>query len=116
VVDLWLMLVMWVWLFDIALSALIGAARFDLGFYAGRLFGLFAASFLFLTLLVEMMQMHAGAADQPAPPHHEGAGAFVPRQNVLRYRSLLESGSLDEAQRRSIEQLLAEAESRRETD
>src|SRR5262249_11386436 len=32
VVDLWLMVVMWVWTLDIALSAVIGSARFDLGF------------------------------------------------------------------------------------
>jgi hypothetical protein len=59
--DLWLMLVMWVWLFDIALSAVIGSTRFDLGFYAGRIFGLIAASFLLVTLVVEMAQMYAGA-------------------------------------------------------
>jgi hypothetical protein len=45
-VDLWLTPVMWIWLFDIALAAVIGSTRFDLGFYAGRLFGLLAASFL----------------------------------------------------------------------
>ncbi len=49
VMDLWLMLVMWVWLFDIGLSAVIGSNRFDLGFYAGRIFGLMAASFLLIT-------------------------------------------------------------------
>jgi len=58
VVDLWLMLVMWIWLFDIALAAVIGSTRFDLGFYAGRLFGLLAASFLLLTLLGETFQMY----------------------------------------------------------
>lgn len=54
--DLWLMLVMWLWLFDIALSAVIGSTRFDLGYYAGRIFGLIAASFLLITLVVEMTQ------------------------------------------------------------
>lgn len=33
-IDLWLILVMWILLFDIALSAIIGSHRFDLGFYA----------------------------------------------------------------------------------
>jgi hypothetical protein len=37
VMDLWLILVMWIWLFDIALSAVVGSSRFDLGFCAGRL-------------------------------------------------------------------------------
>jgi len=53
VIDLWLMLVMWIWLFDIALAAVIGSSRFDLGFYAGRIFGLIASSFLLATLIVE---------------------------------------------------------------
>jgi len=44
VLDLWLMVVMCAWLFDIALSAVFNAGRFDLGFYAGRAYGLLAAS------------------------------------------------------------------------
>ena len=55
------MLVMGIWLLDIALAAVIGSSRFDLGFYAGRIFGLFAASFLLTTLVIEMAQMYAGA-------------------------------------------------------
>jgi hypothetical protein len=46
VIDVWLMVVMCAWLFDIALSSIVNAARFDLGFYAGRLYGLCAASFV----------------------------------------------------------------------
>ena len=34
VLDVWLMVVMCAWLFDIALSAILNVARFDLGFYA----------------------------------------------------------------------------------
>jgi membrane-associated sensor protein len=61
VIDLWLMLVMWIWLFDIALAAVIGSSRFDLGFYAGRIFGLLAASFLLITLVVQMARMYVNA-------------------------------------------------------
>ena len=50
VIDVWLMVVMCAWLFDIALSAMLNAGRFDLGFYAGRLYGLLAASFVTTTL------------------------------------------------------------------
>jgi PAS domain S-box-containing protein len=52
-VDLWLIMVMCAWLFDIALSAVLNAGRFDLGWYAGRVYGLFAASFVLLVLLRE---------------------------------------------------------------
>ena len=53
VLDLWLMVVMCAWLFDIALSAVLNAGRFDLGFYAGRIYGLLAASFVLIVLLLE---------------------------------------------------------------
>src|SRR5258708_6613492 len=39
VLDLWLMVVMCAWLFDIALPAVFNPGRFDLGFYAGRTYG-----------------------------------------------------------------------------
>ncbi|MGZ5795175.1 MAG: MASE4 domain-containing protein [Croceibacterium sp.] len=61
VLDLWLMVVMGIWLLDIGLAAVIGSSRFDMGFYVGRIFGLIAASFLLITLLVEMARLHASA-------------------------------------------------------
>src|ERR1019366_6008199 len=54
VLDLWLMVVMGAWLMEIALSAFIGAARFDLGFYAGRIYGTIAGSAVLIALLLEM--------------------------------------------------------------
>jgi signal transduction histidine kinase len=53
VLDVWLMVVMCAWLFDIALAAVLNAGRFDLGFYAGRIYGLLAASFVLVVLLIE---------------------------------------------------------------
>jgi PAS domain S-box-containing protein len=53
VIDVWLMVVLCAWLFDIALSALLNGARFDLGFYAGRFYGLCAASFVLAVLLLD---------------------------------------------------------------
>jgi two-component system, sensor histidine kinase and response regulator len=127
IVDLWLMVVMWIWLFDIALAAIVGSNRFDLGFYAGRIFGLIAASFLLITLLVEMARLHAGAIrtaagleaklaqlaraaqrKEPAPMRGETTDLFIQRQNVAHYQSLLDSNSLDQNQRRAIEKLLEE--------
>jgi len=59
VLDLWLMVVMCAWIFDVALSAVLNAGRFDLGFYAGRIYGLFAASFVLLVLLLETRALYA---------------------------------------------------------
>jgi len=53
VLDLWLMVVMCAWIFDIALSAVLNQGRFDVGFYAGRISGLLASSFVLVVLLFE---------------------------------------------------------------
>jgi PAS domain S-box-containing protein len=58
ILDLWLMVVMCAWVFDIALSAVFNGGRFDLGFYAGRLYGLLATSFVLIALLVEAAGLH----------------------------------------------------------
>jgi signal transduction histidine kinase len=62
VLDVWLMAVMCAWLFDIGLAAVFNGGRFDLGFYAGRIYGLAAASFVLLVLLVENGALHAQLA------------------------------------------------------
>ena len=64
VLDLWLMVMLCAWVFDIALSAVFNAARFDLGFYAGCGYGLLAASFVLGVLLTETAGLHSrlGAA------------------------------------------------------
>jgi signal transduction histidine kinase len=53
VLDVWLMVVMCAWFFDVALSAVLNAGRFDIGFYAGRIYGLLAATFVLVMLLIE---------------------------------------------------------------
>ncbi|WP_198024721.1 PAS domain S-box protein [Bradyrhizobium sp. Cp5.3] len=64
VLDVWLMAAMCAWLFDIALSGIFNSARFDLGFYAGRLYGLCAAMFVLAVLLVENVRLQAQMARQ----------------------------------------------------
>jgi signal transduction histidine kinase len=63
VLDLWLMVVMCAWLFDIALSVVLAAGRYDLGFYAGRIYGLMAASFVLIVLLLENSALYAKLAE-----------------------------------------------------
>jgi len=59
VIDVWLMVVLCVWLFDVALSALFNAGRFDLGFYVGRFYGLCAACFVLVVLLLDNIGLQA---------------------------------------------------------
>jgi len=53
VLDLWLLVVTTVWLCDVLLGAVVGSARYDLGWYAGRTFDLAANVALLVLLLVE---------------------------------------------------------------
>ena len=57
--DVWLMVVLCAWVFDIALSGVLNAARYDLGWYAGRIYGLLAASFVLAVLLLENGVLYA---------------------------------------------------------
>jgi PAS domain S-box-containing protein len=59
VLDIWLMVTLCAWIFEIALSAMLNVARFDLGFYAGRIYGLCAASIVLCVLLVDNVALQA---------------------------------------------------------
>ncbi|HUN44477.1 MAG TPA: MASE4 domain-containing protein [Acetobacteraceae bacterium] len=71
VLDLWLMAVMCAWLCDVALSAALNAARYDFGFYAGRIYGLLAASFVLTMLLLETISLYARLARSTAAERRE---------------------------------------------
>ena len=83
VLDVWLMVVMSAWLFDIALSAVLNAGRFDLGFYAGRLYGLLAATFVLVVLLLENGKLYA----RLAALHDEVAAHNVTLEETVRERT-----------------------------
>ena len=59
VLDLWLSVSMVAWSFDVALSSMLNAARFDFGFYAGRVYGLIAGSAVLIELLLENGALYA---------------------------------------------------------
>ena len=56
--DTWLMVSMCAWILDIALSAVFNQGRYDVGFYMGRAYGLAAATFVLLVLLLENVVLH----------------------------------------------------------
>lgn len=53
VLDVWMGAILCAWVFEISLSAVFNAARFDFGYYAGRLYGLIAAGAILAILLAE---------------------------------------------------------------
>jgi len=62
--DLWLMIVMVAWICDVGLSAAFNAKRFDFGFYAGRVYGLMASSFVLVMLLLETQSLYTRLAQR----------------------------------------------------
>jgi PAS domain S-box-containing protein len=83
VLDLWLMVVMCAWLFDVALSAILNGARFDLGFYAGRAYGLMAGSFVLLVLLTETGALYAQLAILFEAEHQERRREAEERRRIF---------------------------------
>jgi two-component system sensor histidine kinase/response regulator len=83
VLDVWLMVVMCAWLFDVALSAVLNAGRFDVGFYAGRLYGLLAATFVLVVLLLENGKLYARLAEL----HEEVAAQNRSLEEIVRERT-----------------------------
>ncbi|HVK54691.1 MAG TPA: MASE4 domain-containing protein, partial [Burkholderiales bacterium] len=73
VLDLWLMVVMCAWIFDIALSAVLNAGRFDLGFYSGRIYGLLASTFVLMVLLLENGMLYARLVKAHNREHQKAA-------------------------------------------
>ena len=53
------MTVLVAWLFDIALSSMLNHGRYDLGFYAGRAYGLVASGVVLFAMLFENGRLHA---------------------------------------------------------
>ncbi|MFG6489868.1 response regulator [Roseateles sp. BYS78W] len=82
VLDLWLMVVCLAWLFDIALSAMLNAARFDLGFYAGRIYGLLACSVVLLELLLENSTLYARLFTAYEADHRQSEALAVARDEA----------------------------------
>jgi Membrane-associated sensor, integral membrane domain len=56
--NLWLMVVMGYWFCDITLSSYLNGGRYDLGFYAGRIYGALAASLVLAVLVLENSRLY----------------------------------------------------------
>jgi hypothetical protein len=56
--NLWLMVVVCTWIFDIALSAVLNGGRYSVGWYAGRIYGLAASSVVLVVLLLESGELY----------------------------------------------------------
>jgi two-component system sensor histidine kinase/response regulator len=114
--DLWLMVVLCAWLFDIALAAVLNAGRFDLGFYAGRIYGLLAASFVLMVLLFENGKLYARLVEAhgEASSANRAKSEFLSRMShelrtplngIIGFSQLLQLDPLTAPQRESVDHI-----------
>ncbi len=92
--DLWLMVVMTAWMLDILLSVVAGRHRFDVGFYAGRSYGLLAASFMLVVLLVELNRLYADLSASLAETEARAADLARSREEFARVQRFEALGQL----------------------
>lgn len=57
--DVWLIVAMAAWVFEVGLSCVFNGGLYDLGFYAGRLYGLAASLFVLGALAIDNFALHA---------------------------------------------------------
>jgi signal transduction histidine kinase/CheY-like chemotaxis protein len=92
--DLWLMVVMCAWFFDVALSAVIGSSRYDLGWYTGRSYGLLASSLVLAVLLLEMNRLYDSLGHAFADAKARNAELLQSREELARAQRLEAIGQL----------------------
>jgi signal transduction histidine kinase len=93
--DLWLMVVMGYWFCDITLGSYLNGGRYDFGFYAGRVYGALAASFVLAVLVLENSRLYrslAIAAGHLKERATELLRANETLQNEIAFRERAEEG------------------------
>jgi len=94
IIDLWLMVVLCAWVLGIGLSMVINSGRFDLGFYAGRLYGLFAASVVPIVFLVEAGRLWGRLDEARAIADQRNAELVRSREQLAQAQRLEAIGQL----------------------
>jgi signal transduction histidine kinase len=94
ILDLWLMVVLCAWVFGIAQAMVINTGRFDIGFYAGHLYGLFAASVVPIVFLVEAARLYGRLDEARAIAEERNAELARSREELAQAQRLEAIGQL----------------------
>jgi signal transduction histidine kinase/CheY-like chemotaxis protein len=94
ILDLWLLVVLCAWIPDVALSTVVDAGRFDLGFAAGHLYGVLAASIVPTVLLVEAGRLTGRLDEAVAVAEERNAQLAASREELAQGRRLEAIGQL----------------------
>jgi len=94
VLDVWLTAVMSAWICDISVSSLLSNTRFDLAWYAGRVYALMAGAFLFGVLLLDLSRLYGRLADALADAKAQNEALVRSREELTRAQRLEAIGQL----------------------
>jgi signal transduction histidine kinase len=94
ILDLWLLVVICVWIPDVALSTIINTGRFDFGFAVGRLYGVLAAVIMPLVILFEAGRLAHRLDEAIAVAEERNAQLVASREELAQARRLEAIGQL----------------------
>ena len=94
ILDLWVMVVICAWIFDVTLSTVLNTGRFDIGFYAGHLYGLLAASTVPIVLLIEASRLYGRLDEALAVAEERNAELSRSREELAQAQRLEAIGQL----------------------
>jgi PAS domain S-box-containing protein len=87
ILDLWLMVVLTAYCFEIGLVAVFNAGRWDIGCYAGRVYALIASSVVLVMLLVE----HVRLLGEVVQARGEAVARAAQRESEERLRTMMDA-------------------------
>jgi signal transduction histidine kinase/CheY-like chemotaxis protein len=94
VLDVWLTVVMSAWICDVVLSSMVSATRFDLGWYAGRVYALAAGAFLLGVLLLDLSRLYGRLADALEAAKAQNEALVRSREELMRAQRMEAVGQL----------------------
>jgi signal transduction histidine kinase/CheY-like chemotaxis protein len=94
VLDVWLTAVMSAWICDTSLSSLLSSTRFDLAWYAGRVYTLMAGAFLFAVLLLDLSRLYGRLAEALRDAKAQNEALVRSREELTRAQRMEAIGQL----------------------
>jgi signal transduction histidine kinase/CheY-like chemotaxis protein len=94
VLDVWLMAVLCSWFCNIAVSSLISNIRYDIGWYAGRVFALAAGAFLLIVLMLDLGRLYDQLENALDEAYARNEALVRSREELLRVQRLEAIGQL----------------------
>jgi len=90
--DLWLMVLLGIWIFDSAVSAVLNHARFDFGWYVGRVFGLLGEAIALVVLLMENNTLYLHLVSLRAQENRRSAEQL--EEGEKRFKAMFEQAAV----------------------